>query len=66
MIESYLREILKEKSITQEELSKMTGIRLATISFYCTNKWRYISKDHLEKLCKILDCKIGDIIRYKV
>lgn len=33
MIESYLREILKEKSITQEELSKMTGIRLATISF---------------------------------
>lgn len=65
MIESRLKELLKEKGIKQQEIAELTGIRLATISFYCTNKWAYISKEHLNKLCKVLNCEVKDLLVYK-
>jgi len=64
MVESNLQRLLTEKKMTQQEIATMTKIRLATISFYCTNKWRYIAKEHLEKLCSVLDCKVEDLLTY--
>lgn len=59
-----LHVILAEKRMTQKELSQLTGIRENTIGSYCRDTYKNIGKDNLDKICKVLNCKVEDIIEY--
>ncbi|KFX56190.1 helix-turn-helix transcriptional regulator [Clostridium botulinum] len=64
MIKMRLHILLAEKRITRKQLSEDTGIRLATVSAYCNEKYKYLVPEHLSKLCKYLKCDISNLIEY--
>lgn len=53
-IEVKLKEILKERNLTQEQLSEMTGIRRATISEIGTNSKTAMNRVHLARIADVL------------
>lgn len=57
--------VLKEKSISQRELSRKTGIKQPTISKMCNNTLEHFPLDSLAKICEVLDCEITDVIELK-
>lgn len=65
MITLKLDQVLKEKGISQRELSRQTGIRQPTISEMCLNTSKTLSLKNLDKICNILDCDPSEIIIHK-
>ena len=59
-----LKPVMKQKNITPYRLSKITGIKSDTIYRYYNNKVYRIDLYNLVQICKVLDCKIEDIIKY--
>lgn len=51
MVKIHLSRLLGEKRITQAELSRMTGIRPATIHELYTETAQRIKFDHIELIC---------------
>lgn len=64
MIISKLRALLKEKSMTQSELSRLSGVRMVAISHMCNGHNPHFSADTANKLCTALSCTICDIWEY--
>lgn len=64
MIRYKLSDLLIDKGISQNWICKQTKIRPGTIGNYFHGTVKEIRPEHLEKLCKVLDCKISDIIEY--
>lgn len=64
MIVIRLQDTLDKYSISQRKLAKITGIRLSTINSMCQNKTQRIDRDHLDKICEVLDCEITDILKH--
>lgn len=62
MIKMKLHLLLAERKLTQQELSKATGIRQATISNYYNETYKHIVKEHLDILCNFFNCDISDLI----
>lgn len=61
-----LKEILKERGITQSELSQSTGIRPNAISSLCRNYVDRLNIDHLERICDELGISnMNDLIEIK-
>ncbi|MFJ5625457.1 helix-turn-helix domain-containing protein [Peribacillus loiseleuriae] len=60
-----LNDLLKEKGISQRELSRQTGIRQPTISEMCLNRSKSLPVENLNVICEVLDCSLTDIIEYK-
>ena len=65
MILLRLVELLNEIPMSQHELSRLTGIRQATINDMCQNKTKRLSLDNLAKICIALNCEITDILELK-
>lgn len=66
MINIRLKELLKEKGMTQKQLSEITNLYPTIISEMARNTRTTINKEHLETVMKALDVKnISDIIEYK-
>ena len=63
MIKKTLRQIRREKDITQEQLSKLSGITSRSITAYENdiNALRSTSYDNLEKLAKALEVEVDNI-----
>ena len=64
-IEIHLKEIMDEKNISRNTLARSINTRFEVI-----NKWYHghvekIDADILARICYVLDCEPGDIIRYK-
>jgi putative transcriptional regulator len=59
-----LSKIIAESGLTQEQLSKITGIRQASISGYVSNNFKHIVKDHLDALCDFFDCEVDDLVEH--
>lgn len=57
-----LAEILEERDIGQRELSRITGIRHASIHEMCQNKTIRLPLDNLAAICEVLNVDISDII----
>ncbi len=57
-----LNQILDQKGISQNQLSKDTGISINTLRNLNHNRTSRISFDTLEKICNVLDCGVGDIL----
>ncbi|MBN1069451.1 XRE family transcriptional regulator [Clostridium botulinum] len=64
MIKMKLHIKLAEKRITQKQLAKDTGVRLPTISGYCTDNFKMLSRDHLNIFCRYFNCNISDLIEF--
>ena len=62
MIKIMLSKLLGERRMKQSELSKKTGIRPNTILELYHDYAKRISLSHLEKICKVLDCSICDLL----
>lgn len=52
-----LKEILEERSMTQGELVKMTGLRQAVVSELVHNQRMSLKKEHITKICEALNIK---------
>jgi putative transcriptional regulator len=64
MIKTKIHIKIAETRTTQKKVSEDTGIRLATLSNYCTDKYITISKKHIDLLCKYFKCQPSDLFEY--
>ena len=58
-----LWKLLIDKGMNKSQLGSATGISSSTISKMGKNE--QISMDSMLKICKVLDCDIGDIVEVK-
>lgn len=65
MIKINLDIVMLKKGISSKELAAKVGITQANLSILKTGKAKGIRFSTLEKICKELDCKPGDIIDYE-
>ena len=63
MVVINLKHILYQRGMTQAELARLTGIRPSTICEMCNGLSRFIKLEHIEKLCKALNCDLSDVIK---
>jgi putative transcriptional regulator len=64
VIRIYLSALLGAKRMTQKELARKTGIRANTINEMYHELSERVNLEHLDKICKALDCKLTDLIDY--
>lgn len=57
-----LHELLEREGMSQAELARLTRIRPSTICDMYNNNCSFVKLEHLEKICKRLNCGINDII----
>lgn len=56
--------VMAKRKISSTELSKELGITMANLSILKNNKAKAIRFSTLNKLCRILNCKPGEILEY--
>ncbi len=59
-----LARLLGERKLRAAELSRRTGINKNTVSALWNERSSRIGFDTLERLCRELDCHVGDILEY--
>lgn len=64
MIRMKLNIKMAERRMTQNELSKLTGIRQPTISTYYNDTFKTIPREHLDKFCECFNCNVSDLVEY--
>lgn len=57
-----LWKLLIDKDIKKTQLHEMTGLSTSTINKLVNGE--NVNTDVLEKICKVLNCQIGDIVEY--
>ena len=63
MLKILLKQLLRERGITQAELAEHTKIRPSTICDLCNNNAQRINLKHLDSICMALDCGVADVIK---
>lgn len=56
---------LAKNKMSLTELSEKVGITIANLSILKTNKARAIRFSTLSEICRVLNCDVGDILRYQ-
>lgn len=56
---------LAKNKMSLTELSERVGITLANLSILKTNKAKAIRFSTLSEICRVLNCNVGDILRYQ-
>ena len=64
MIKINLSYLLGKNKMTQKALSNATGIRPATISKMYYEEIKRINLNHLNNICKVLNCDIAELLEY--
>lgn len=62
MIKILLSRKLGELRMTQAELSRRTGIRPNTIGELYHELTERVNLEHLDRICKVLDCELSELI----
>lgn len=57
--------VLAQRKMSVSELSEKVGITLANISILKNNRAKAIRFSTLDKICEVLECQPGDIIKYQ-
>ena len=57
-------EMAKNK-MSLTELSEKVGITIANLSILKTNKAKAIRFSTLSEICRVLNCDVGDILKYQ-
>lgn len=65
MITINLDIVLATRRMTLSELSEKVGVNLTNLSILKTGKARAIRFTTLNAICKVLNCKPGDILDYQ-
>lgn len=65
MIRVELNVMMAKRNVTTGQLAKLVGITPANISILKNGKAKAIRFSTLEKICQVLACQPGDIIRYE-
>lgn len=60
-----LKEIIDTKNISRSKLSTMTALGYDIINRYYNNKVNRIDLDVISRFCYVLECNIGDLLKYK-
>lgn len=60
-----LDSLLLDRGMMLTQLQKKVGLTLANLSILKTGKGKAIRFSTLEKICEVLDCQPGDILRYE-
>ena len=66
MIKIHLSELLKQRKMQQCDLSKLTGIREATISDICHGTCISIKIRQIDRICQALDCTAEMLFSYEI
>lgn len=64
MIEVTLDYVLLKRKITSKELAEKIGITQSNLSILKTGKAKGIRFETLNKICEVLECQPGDILRF--
>ncbi|MCF2639422.1 helix-turn-helix transcriptional regulator [uncultured Fusobacterium sp.] len=64
MIKNHLSKLMGEKRYTIVQVAEKTGMSTSTISNLYNEKVKRMDFDTLEKLCKLFNCKVQDLIEY--
>lgn len=57
-----LNKLLDRADMTQAELARLTHIRPSTVCDMYNNNCAFVKLEHVEKICKVLSCGVGDLI----
>lgn len=64
MLKNNLAILMAKKKIRIAELHRLTGISANTLSSLYNEKTNMISFNTIEKICKALDCEVGELFKY--
>ncbi|MBW4801862.1 helix-turn-helix transcriptional regulator [Loigolactobacillus coryniformis subsp. torquens] len=56
--------VMAQKKMTVTQLASAVGITMPNISILKTGKAKAIRFSTLEKICEVLDCQPGDILKF--
>lgn len=56
---------LAKNKMSLTELSEQVGITIANLSILKRNKAKAIRFSTLSEICRVLNCDVGDILRYE-
>lgn len=62
VIKIHLSELLGKQKMTQAELARRTNIRPNTVNELYWELVDRVNLEHLEKICLVLGCKIGELL----
>lgn len=60
LVAKKIRELMKEKNINSNKLSKLTGIYRSTLTMFLTRKNRTIRLENLLYICEAFDIKLSE------
>lgn len=66
MIQIKLQEVRQSKGLSQSQLAELIGHTTSSIKRIENQRFKSIPVETLDKLCKALDCSVGDILVYNV
>lgn len=62
-----LKSYLDDKGITRNQLATYSGIKYQTVDrYYRSEKVERVDLTLLAKMCYVLNCDIGDLLKYEV
>lgn len=64
MIRIKLKVVMADRNLTQKQLAELSGVPQPIISQYSSNKTTALSRKTLNTFCKVLNCKIEDLLEY--
>lgn len=64
MIRIKISELLGKNKMKQADLARKANIRPSTLSSFYNETCKYIAVEHLDNICKALNCSISDIVEY--
>jgi putative transcriptional regulator len=56
--------LLAERKMNVMDLHRATGIRYNTLTDYYHEFALNLKVEHIDKICKVLDCTPGDLLKY--
>ena len=59
-----LDEFMKKNNISRSSLSRNAQIHYNQLLKYCTNDMQKVDLNILARICKTINCEIGEIIEY--
>lgn len=65
MIVTNIKFLLLKKNMKLNELSERTGISYPYLSRMANNKSKDFKKEHIEKICEVLECDVGELIGFE-
>ena len=63
-IEILLDDLLKERRMSKNTLADKANLQRTQLNAYCNNKIKRPDFDVLSRICYVLDCDIGKILKY--